>query len=104
MELLYIGFTYWIKDDQQGVPGLAVDSLCDVWGRGWTTCLLCGATLLGLFLFNLRLVCKFDWVERIFIDVKPLFMFLYITQVLPSVFPSNVFYSETLLTKYCHIQ
>ena len=28
--------------------GLATDSPCDVWGRGWTTCLLCDGPILCL--------------------------------------------------------
>ena len=31
----------------KGVPGLATDSPCGVWGRGWTTCLLYDDPLLG---------------------------------------------------------
>ena len=30
------------------ISGLATDSSCGVWGREWTTCLLCGGPMLGL--------------------------------------------------------
>ena len=38
------------------------------------------------------LVCKFDTVNRIFVDDLPLYSCLYITQVLLNIFPLKRFY------------
>ena len=42
----------------KGVSGLATDSPCGVWGRGWTTCLLNDSPLTAHIL-KWELVCKF---------------------------------------------
>ena len=46
---LYMRFTYYTKDwISRGVPGLATDSPCSVWGLGWITCILYDDPFLGL--------------------------------------------------------
>ena len=54
-------FTCYTKDNQQGVSGLATDSPCGVWGRGWTTCLLHDSPLFGSH-FQMR-VGMYVWSE-----------------------------------------
>ena len=34
----------------RSVSGIATDSPCDVWGRGWTTCLLCSGPIIFIHL------------------------------------------------------
>ena len=51
----------------RGVSGLATDSPCSVWGRGWTTCLLHDSPLFGSH-FKWELVCKFGVIFHIFIS------------------------------------
>ena len=75
----------------RGVPGLATDSPCGLWGLGWTSYLLRGGPLLGLG-FKWELMCKFAYSdEQLFIYILPLLMFLYIIQVLPIIFLANEF-------------
>ena len=51
----------------RGVSGLATDSPCGVWGRGWTTCLLHDSPLFGSH-FKMRVPWYF--VDTIFIDIR----------------------------------
>ena len=51
----------------RGVSGLATDSPCGVWERGWTTYLLHGSPLFGS---HFKLVCKFGVIFHIFIIVS----------------------------------
>ena len=49
MDILHIIFIYTIlRIISRSVSGLATDSSCGVWGRGWTTCFLCDGPILGL--------------------------------------------------------
>ena len=81
MMFLSTGFAFWITDwtcchgpylhailriISRSVSGLATDSPCGVWGRGWTTCLLHGSPLFGSH-FKMRVVCKFGVIIHIFI-------------------------------------
>ena len=74
-------FAFWITDwtcchgpylhailriISRSVSGLATDSPCGVWGRGWTTCLLHDSPLFGSH-FKMRVVCKFGVIFHIFI-------------------------------------
>ena len=49
----------------RGVPGLATDSPCGVWGRGWTTCLHFSAHI-----SKWELVCKSGVIFHIFIIIS----------------------------------
>ena len=40
-------FATWLRIISRGVSGLATDSPCGVWGRGWTTCFLHDSPLFG---------------------------------------------------------
>ena len=64
--LPWTSFTCYTKDDQQGCSGLATDSPCGVWGRGWTTCLLPDSPLFA-HISKWELVCKFGVIFHIFI-------------------------------------
>ena len=58
-----------------GVPSLATDSPCGIWGRGWTAWLLYDGPLLVKIL-SCQLVWTLDMVERDFsLDFLSLFMF-----------------------------
>ena len=74
-------FAFWITDwtcchgpylhailriISRGVSGLATDSPCGVWGRGWTTCLLHDSPL-SAHISKWELVCKFGVIFHIFI-------------------------------------
>ena len=50
----------------RGVSGLATDSPCGVWGRGWTTC-SCMVVYFSAHLSKRELVCKFGVIFHIFI-------------------------------------
>ena len=91
-DLPYMRFTYYSKNNQQGVPVLATDSPCIVWGH----CLLYHGPLLGLgFLLSVAVKNWYDWVGfcyefLVFIHV------LYITQVLPIIFPLKLIYPQNV--------
>ena len=74
-------FAFWITDwtcchgphlhailriISRGVSGLATDSPCGVWGRGWTTC-LCMIVHFSAHISKWELVCKFGVISHIFI-------------------------------------
>ena len=76
-----IDFAFWITDwtcchgpnlhailriISRGVSGLATDSPCGVWGRGWTTCLLHDSPF-SAHISKWELVCKFGVIFHIFI-------------------------------------
>ena len=45
----------------KGVSGLATDSPCGVWGRGWTTCLLHDSPLFSLHILNESWYVTLEW-------------------------------------------
>ena len=49
MDLIYIAFTCYARDNQQECFSLAIDSSCDVWGHGLATCLLCNGPIFRFF-------------------------------------------------------
>ena len=51
----------------RGFSGLATDSPCGVWGRGWTTCLLHDSPLFGS---HFKMVCKFGVIFHMFIIIS----------------------------------
>ena len=64
-----------LKINSREVPGLATDSPCGVWGRGWTTCLLYDGPLLGLGFYLSVGVNIWYSAEVVSLDFLPLFMF-----------------------------
>ena len=48
----------------RGVSGLATDSPCGVWGRGWTTCLLHDSPLFWLTFQNESWYINLEWYFR----------------------------------------
>ena len=77
------------------VSGLATDSPCGVWGRGWTTCLLCGGPIIGKW----QLLCKFDIVKGNFLLM---FCFCYCLYTLTK-FYLICFFSYDFTLKLSHI-
>ena len=57
--------TDWTIYHGPNEPGLATDSLCNIWGCGWTISLLYCYPLIALCL-KCQLLCNFDLVEPIF--------------------------------------
>ena len=57
--------TDWTIYHGPNEPGLATDSLCNIWGCGWTISLLYCYPLIALCL-KCQLLCNFDLVEAIF--------------------------------------
>ena len=83
-----------LRKIRRGVPGLATGSPCGVWNHGWTTCLLCDGPLLGLG-FWLSVGTKV-WYggEECFSWFLAFILVLYITQILPIIFPLKLIYSQ----------
>ena len=54
---------------RRDVSGLATDSSCGVWGRGWTTC-LCMIVHFSAHILKWELVCKFRVRFHIFIIIS----------------------------------
>ena len=52
IDLLSIRFTYNTTNNHKECSWLATDSLCGVWGSGWTTCLLYDGPRLDLSFWN----------------------------------------------------
>ena len=61
----------------RNVSGLATDSPCNVWGRGWTTRLLFDGLPFGLHILK-QLVCRFGIVERSFTMIYFSFSYVFI--------------------------
>ena len=76
MDLLYAIFTLYYRIISRSVSGSATDSPGDVWGSGWTTCLLCSCPILG-YVSKRQLVCKFYIVERSFLWIFCFYYCLY---------------------------
>ena len=59
------------------VPGFVTGSACGVWGREWTTCLLNDGLLLSLCSSKWQLVYYCTMVERIFLSLSCLSVFVH---------------------------
>ena len=79
----------------RGVSGLATDSPCGVWGRGWTTCLLHDSPLFGSH-FKMRVGIQV-WSDISYIYFLPLFT---VSCMKPMIFLlcNNLFIYQVLCT------
>ena len=83
------------------IPCLATDPIRGVSDRLWTSCLLCGDTLLD-YVSKRQLLCTFYMMERFF-SVLPLLMALYITKDLPIIIPlKSVFCTVIYYWRFSH--